>query len=47
MNYNGSVGDGGFLETIYTMYGLVSETVSAGLLNVPTIYTREKERGDN
>ena len=49
MKYNGSIGDGGFLETIYTMDGLDSETVSAGLLYALTIYTRERERerGDN
>ena len=41
LQYNG---DGGFLETIHTMVGLVSETVSAGLLDVLTIYTRERER---
>ena len=40
LQYNG---DGGFLETIHTMVGLVSETVSAGLLNVLTIYRRERE----
>ena len=41
LQYNG---DGGFLETIHTMVGLVSETVSAGLLDVLTIYERERER---
>ena len=40
VQYNG---DGGFLETIHTMVGLVSETVSAGLLDVLTIYRRERE----
>ena len=41
LQYNG---DGGFLETIHKSDELVSETVSAGLLNVLTIYRRERER---
>ena len=52
LQYNG---DGGFLETIHTMDELVSETVSAGLLNVSSLNRRERvrerererERGNN
>ena len=40
LQYNG---DGGFLETIHTMDELVSETESEGLLDVLTIYRRERK----